>query len=242
MAIPPEWLLALALIAIYVFDSVHFLRIGEAVVSTGGGRLRGLSFGSAFELGGRRPFLPNPLTPGRPELRVDWNTSVQGPEAQQVAAEMKQQLAAVRPIGYFAAACAGFIVVLAPLALVSGHEQVFVLAVLLCVPCALAGCSLVFLRRRELSLSLGQAVALSAVALVCLPCSGNLARAAAIHRRWTVRASELPALGVDQRSVVDGQVRDMLTKAQRRFVEESAEYRSVAAELKRLEARADEPH
>lgn len=242
MAIPPEWLLALALIAIYVLDSVQFLRIGEAVVTTGGGIPSGLSFGSALELGGRRPFLPNPLTPGRPELRVDWSTSAQGSQAQQVAAEMRQQLAVVRPIGCIAALCASLIVVLAPLALVSGHERIFVLVVLLSLLCAVAGCALVFLRRRELGLSLGQAVALCAVALVCLPCSGNLARAAAGHRRWTVRASELAALGMDRRSVVDGQVRDMLTRAQRLLVEESVEYRSVAAELKRLEARADEPH
>src|SRR2546430_10003384 len=72
MYVSPEWLLAAGLVAIYLFDSVQFLQIGEAVVSTRRASLRRLSFGSSFELGGRRPYLPNPLTPWWPELLVDW--------------------------------------------------------------------------------------------------------------------------------------------------------------------------
>ena len=57
MPVTAEALLALGLIAVYLLDSMHFLRIGEAVVVTGGARLSRLSFGSGFEFGGRRPFL-----------------------------------------------------------------------------------------------------------------------------------------------------------------------------------------
>ena len=35
------------------------------------------------------------------------------------------------------------------------------------------------------------------MALVCLPCAANLARAVSTHRRWTLAASDLPALGFD---------------------------------------------
>jgi len=58
---------------------------------------------------------------------------------------------------------------------------------------------------------------ISAVALICLPCSGNLGRATAIKRRWTAQASDLPDLGfeVTERAVNEGKVREMLTRAQR---------------------------
>jgi hypothetical protein len=244
MPASPEWLLAGALVAIYVLDSIHFLRIGEAVVSTRPASLRGLSFGSVFELGGRRPYLPNPLTPWRSELRVDWSTSVQGSTSEQIALEMRQHLRTLRPIGWFASACAGLIAVIAPLALVIGHEGAFAVSVLLCVLCALPACVLVIRRRQPLGLSGWQAVSVSVVALVCLPCSGNVARAAAIQRRWTVQATDLPRLGfeVDQRAGIESRVREMLMRAQRLWAEDSAEYRSVTSQLEQLEASPHEPH
>lgn len=244
MMVPAEWLLGVALIAIYIFESTHFLRIGEAVISTGGGVVRGLSFGSSFELGGRRPFLPNPFTPWCAVLRVDWSTSTHQSPIEQTRAEMQQQLREVRPIGLLAAACALFIVVVAPVALVIGQQDVFVLSVLLCVSSAVAACILMIRRRQSLGLSLGQAASLTVVALVCLPCSGNLARAASTHRRWTVGASELSRLGfcADQRPMIDSQVREMLTRARRLWTEDSVEYQSLTSQLKQLEAAGDERH
>lgn len=242
MAVSPEWLLGFALIAIYLFDSVHFLRLGEAVVITAHGSLRGLSFGSSMELGGRRPYLPNPLTPGWPELRVDWSTATQSSTTQQAGSEMKQRLRAVRPIGWLACTCAGLIVLVAPSALFAGQQQAFVISVLLCVVCAALAGTLIVLRRSQLGLSLGQAAAVCVVALVCLPCSGNLARAVAIRQCWTLRASELLRLDLAKSSALKDQVRDMLTRVQRLCVEESREYRSIAAELQRLEEKANERH
>ena len=63
-------LLAAGLVLVYLLDSMHFLCLDEAVLRTRGGRLATLSFGSGLELGGRRPFLPNPFTPHRPEFRL----------------------------------------------------------------------------------------------------------------------------------------------------------------------------
>jgi len=84
-----------------------------------------------------------------------------------------------------------------------------------------------------------QAVSISAVALICLPCSGNLGRATAIKRRWTAQASDLPDLGfeVTERAVNEGKVREMLTRAQRLCAEGTMEYQLVTAQLKQLEAR-----
>lgn len=136
MFVSPEWLLAAGLIAIYLFDSVRFLQIGESVVSTRGESLRGLFFGSSFELGGRRPYLPNPLTPWWPELRVDWTTSSRGSKPEQITTEMRQHLRIVQPIARFASMCAALVAVVAPVALVRGDEGIFVASILACVSCA----------------------------------------------------------------------------------------------------------
>jgi hypothetical protein len=246
MTVSPEWLLAAALVAIYLLDSVHFLQIGEAVVSTRGATLRGLSFGSSFELGGRRPYLPNPLTPWRPDLRVDWHASLQGARPGQVSAEMQRQLHVVSPIARIASGCAALVVVVAPLALVGGYERTFTVSILVCLLCAAAGCVLVIRRRAALGLTLWQAISVSLVALICPPCSGNLGRAAAIQRRWVLQASDLPNLDIEaaNKTAGEAQVREMLTRALRLCVEDGAEHRSIASQLSQLEAKQgpDERH
>ena len=124
----PETLLALALVAVYVADSAHFLAIGEALIRTRSGRTAGLSFGWPFELAGRRPFIPNPLTPFWPELRLVWTPSSAGGAgaAEAVSAEMRAHLAAVRPVACIASVCAALIAVVAPLALAFGPLTGFV--------------------------------------------------------------------------------------------------------------------
>ncbi len=245
MPVSSEALLALALIAVYLFDSAHFLCIGEAVITTRGESLRRLSFGSAFELGGRRPLLPNPLTPFWPEFRVAWDVSggVVASTAQ-AAAQMRQQLRALRPISWLAGVCAGLILIAAPLALVVGRPRVFVAVVLLCLAIAVVASALVFARRRELGLRSWPAVGLILVALVCLPCAANLARAVAREHRPTVAASELPGLGFDpaQVELIRRQLLEVLSRARQLLPEEGREHRTVSAQLQRLQSRADEFH
>ena len=243
MYIPSEWLLALALVAIYLFDSAQFLCIGEAVIGTRSGSPRQLSFGSSFELGGRRPYLPNPLTPFWPELRVEWNSAQRALiPSRQALSEMKRHLTAVRTIGWFACVCGALIAIIAPLALVTGQQGAFVVAALLCVVCAVPACVLVFRSRKDLGLSAWQAASLTLVALICLPCSANLARAVASHRRWTLAASELPSLGFDPARVarIQRELPAVLARARRYWPEDSAEYRSISEQLELLEARSNE--
>jgi hypothetical protein len=84
------------------------------VITTQHQSLKCLSFGWPFELGGRRPFLPNLLTPFWPELRVEWSRSGGTVcEPRQVAADMVRHLRAVRPIGLIATGCASLIVLVA---------------------------------------------------------------------------------------------------------------------------------
>ena len=220
---------------------MHFLQIGEAVIFTRGSSLTGLSFGSPFELGGRRPYLPNPLTPWQTDLRVDWNVPSQGARPEQINSEMRRHLQMVRPIAQIATACAALVAVVAPLALVSGYELTFTVSIVMCLICAVAGCLLVIRRRASLGLTLWQAISVSLVAVVCLPCSGNLGRAAAIQRHWALQASDLPELGSAgaKRLISHLKVKEMLTRALRLCVEDSAEYRSVATQLGQLEAKQD---
>jgi hypothetical protein len=241
MIVPSPWLLAAALVAVYALDSMHFLQIGEAVVSTHGWSPTGLSFGSSFELGGRRPYLPNPLTPWRPDLRIDWNVSSQGTAPEQINSEMRRHLQVIRPIARIATACAALVVVVAPLALVSGYEGTFLVSVLMCLLCAIAGCILVIRRRTSLGLTLGQAISVSLVAVICPPCSGNLGRAVAIQRRWTLQASDLQDLdsGGGKKLISRAKVQEMLTRALQLCAKDSAEYRLMAGQLRQLEAKRD---
>src|ERR1700720_2542361 len=182
MSITSEGLLALALVAVYVLDSAHFLRIGEAVICTYSGPLRRVTFGWPLEFGGRRPYVPNPLTPFRPEFRVEWDTCGSAISAsKQVAAEMSRHLQTARPIGWFATACTCLIVFMAPLALALGQARLFLGSTVLCFALTAAACGLVAIRRKDLELAVWQACSVTAVALVCLPCSGNLARAVSIQ-------------------------------------------------------------
>jgi hypothetical protein len=240
-----ETLLALALVVVYLADSAHFLSIGETLIRTRSGRTVALSFGWPFELAGRRPFIPNPLTPFWPELRLDWTPSSPGGPgaAGAVSAEMRAHLAAVRPIAWIASVCAALIVVVAPLALALGEEPLFVAAALLCLAFSAAACALIALRRKELRLTGLPLFSTILVALVCLPCAGNLARSVTAQRRWSVAAVELPALGFEgtAAATLRAQVREALGAARRMLPEESAAHSALGEQLRRLEGEAGEP-
>ncbi len=239
-----EALLALALVAVYLADSAHFLSIGEALILTRSGRPAALSFGWPFELAGRRPFIPNPLTPFWPELRVQWTASSQGAApAEAVSREMSAHLAAVRPIAWLASSCWVLIVLVAPLALTLGQEPLFVAAALLTLALSAAACSLLALRRRALGLAVLKLYTTILVALVCLPCAANLARSVAAQGRWSVAGADLPALGFDGTSVaaLRAQVQEALVAARRLLGEDSAAYSALSEQLRRLEGEVREP-
>ncbi len=233
----PETLLALGLIVVYLLDSLHFLRIGEAVVVTRRARPFRLSLGSGFELGGRRPFLPNPLTPFWPEMRLDWvNVADRPDEAQINTREMSERAASLKWVGIFSAVCAGSIVVGAPVALFLGAPQVFVACVASCLISELTAAGLLLRVRGRLGLGFGQWLSLSLIGLVCLPCAANLARAAARTRCWELPAYQvagLPLAGVEADALRD-QVREALLRARRFVDEEGPEFRGLTEQLRLL--------
>jgi hypothetical protein len=236
---PPEVLLAFAIVAVYLFDSALFLSIGEVVVTTGRGVLRGVSFGSGFELGGRRPYLPNPLAPFRPEFRVQWDlTDAPTAEIDAVSSQMQQHLQAIRPIGWLATLSGLLIVIAAPLALLLGEQLAFLLAVAGSALVTLAGCALVIQRRSKLGIGAIQLLAQVFIAVICLPCSANLARAVTLQRRWTLAASDLPLLALDQAGSANARRRVVaaLTAAKRYVDEGSQPFQVIDRQLHKLEA------
>ena len=233
----PETLLALGLIAVYLFDSMHFLRIGEAVVATRRSRLHALSFGSGFEFGGRRPFVPNPLTPFWPELRLDWVNGASGAEAARTCSdEMLDRASALRWVGVFSGACTASIVLGAPAALFAGMQLMFVACVGLCVVCELVAAGLLLRARKRLDLGLGQWLSLALIGLICLPCAGNLARAAAKARSWTLPAHQIARLQLAgcEAEALRIQVCEALLRARRFVDEESPDFHGLSEQLRLL--------
>jgi hypothetical protein len=237
MGLDPQPLLALALVGVYLLDSIHWLRLGEAVVITRAGCLRRLSLGSDFELGGRRPFLPNPFTPFWPELRADWVNADTSADAAASARAMSERAQVLGLLGVLSGICAGAIVIGAPLALALAHEPAFLVCVLVCVIASLASAAVLYRRRGVLGLGFGQWLLLALVALLCLPCSANLARAAAKTHIWTLPAYQIARLELTGMPAAQTreQMREALRAAQRYLGEESAEFQGLSEQLRLLE-------
>jgi len=237
--------LATAIVAIYLLDSMQFLCIGEAMVRIRGDAIRGVSFGSPFEMGGRRPYVPNPLTPFWPDVPVDWMGQADAAQSPaNVTEDMRRRLGAIRPVSLVASASAALIVGVAPAALLSGQDRIFIASALATFVCSIAACFLVARRRHDLGLTAWQACSLCVVALVCLPCAGNFGRALAARRRWNVQAADLPSLAAD--AAAQARVRQalvpLLENARRRADEESTEYRLLGEQLQRLRENPSESH
>jgi hypothetical protein len=230
-------LLAAALVAVYLFDSAHFLSVGEALVLTRRRTLRGLSFGGAFELAGRRPYLPNPLTPFRPVFRIDWDLSGSAVSAaREVSEHMQQRLGSLRSLGVLSALCGVSIVVLAPVGLLIGANSMFLAAALVTLALALVAGTLLVLKRRAFGLTAWQAASMAFVAAICLPCSANLVRAVAAHHRWRLAASDLAELGFPPADLPSLRTRVGETLASaRRYVPEDGPYLGIIdAQLRKL--------
>src|SRR5207248_2634886 len=144
---------------------------------------------------------------------------------------------------HFLAIGAALIGVVAPFALALGDERLFVAATLLCLALSAAACALTAWRRKELRLTGLPLFSTILVALVCLPCAGNLARSVAAQRRWSVGAAELPALGFEgiPAATLRAQLQEALGAARRALPEDSAAHSALSEQLRRLEGEAREP-
>lgn len=73
MSLQMEFLLVAGVVAFYLQDSMLLLHFDEVVLVRGSGGWSA-SVGADAQVGGRHPFLPNPLMPGRPVFRAGWLT------------------------------------------------------------------------------------------------------------------------------------------------------------------------
>lgn len=239
----PQVLLALALVAIYLIDCVQLLSVGDAVVIARGTRLRQVSFGSSFELAGRRPYVPNPFTPFWPALTIQWTSAPSGVVPATATAEMTAFLEATRPISRLAALVGLCMVLLGPALLAAGSEGLFLLTAALGLILAVSACALMLARRQALGLKVTQVASLAAVALLCLPCAANLGRAIAKHRGWTLTVSDIPALGFDaaQGERIRGTVATFLLQVRRLFPEGTAEFNALTNQMQLVQGAPREP-
>jgi len=234
-----EMLLAFAIVGVYLVDSARFLSIGDAVVITRRERIRQVSFGWSFELAGRRPYLPNPLTPFWPELRIQWTSSSPADMIKPDVAksEMFDLLKGTRPICWLATLAGFFIVLVAPVVLTVGSEVLFITAAATAFLLALAACCMLGARRESLRLSWLQVISLTLVALLCLPCAANLGRAVLMHRCWTLVASDVPALAfnTNEGDKISQRVSAFLAAVRRLFPEDTTEYSALTSQIGLLE-------
>jgi hypothetical protein len=166
-------ILAAALLLVYLFDGVHWLQRGEAAVEWRKGGVRRIAFGATWTLAGRRPWLPRPFGTSL-AFRAAWSLrdvlpGHSGPDLTRAEAlQLPARLSAANAV---------LVAALAPVCLVSGWQQYFLFAVAGSVLLTLATGVLAYARRHHLGCTAAQVLGTTAIAIVCLPCGGNLARA-----------------------------------------------------------------
>jgi hypothetical protein len=197
MGISTEALLALAIVAFYLKDSLLLLGPDEAVLVRGfGGRWRAGFGARGFKLAGREPYLAHPLTPHAPAYRLRWAMQAESAPfagSGTAALEALPQLGRLAPFAWVSWLLLFVVIpgtVLARLGVTSTLA-----AVLLLYLNILVALGLVWRMRAPLGLA-GRAYALLAFeCLVCAPYSANLVRRVAaarpVQEDFTVAAARL---------------------------------------------------
>ena len=182
-----EILLVLGALAFYLQDSCALLYADELMLERVGGGWR-VHSGAAMLVAGRRPFVPNPLAPHRPLMRVSLQQLLgDGPAGRNHLAHYLNALALFK---------AGSIALLLlffpglPLVLYffgTGVELLCWLALVYLVVARIA--ATLFQRRRVLQLSLRDCAVLAFECACCPPLAIN------IVRKLTLRAEAMPLAG-----------------------------------------------
>lgn len=181
-----EFLLAFGIVAVYLLDTMRFLRPREALVERiGADRWRVLFGAVRFELFGRRPALPNPLRPDRMLYLANWQPGISAVGAA-LGCELPRGPGAGRTLGRLCLAHFGVVVVAAPLLLVSGLGLWFAAAIATGYAVALAAAAVLAARAADFGLRRGQAIGIGVIGVLCLPCAPNLLRAACGNRTLNV--------------------------------------------------------
>ena len=184
-----EVMLPLGAIAFYLFDSALLLFGNEFAFERRGRRWKS-SPGSVFQFGGRRIFLPNPLTPGALLFRVDWQVPKRhGADAALDLVDLAQLLRPLRAIVLVQALL--LIVLLAPVSILLGSGPMLLLLFTAYYGLSLVAIVALVQRRRGLGVSDRECLVHAFEMLACAPFALN------IVRKLTLRRSrELPWLDI----------------------------------------------
>lgn len=171
-------MLVVGAIALYVFDSAMLLYGNEFVLVRRNGRWH-LARPGALEFSSRRPYIPNPFTPHRPQFRLHWALSGDGHDGDGVH-ELPPQDDFLRAISMVGLGVIPLAVVLAmgPVLLVLGYTSSIYLLAWMAVAYLDVVCLLVLVYRSRIALGLATSAfgGLALESLLCAPFALNLVR------------------------------------------------------------------
>jgi uncharacterized membrane protein YphA (DoxX/SURF4 family) len=178
-----DGVLAAGLVLVYLLDAVHWLEQGELAIESRRGSVVRIGFGTRWTLAGRRAWLPMPFTDTVAQ-RAQWVL-----EATR-AAPLADASALLRWPARLSMMNSWVVALVAPACLLIGRQSLFVACALASWVLTLAAAAIAHRQRSALGCTSLQVIGSALLAMICLPCGGNLARAYAAHARGVV---QLPA-------------------------------------------------
>ncbi|WP_158755083.1 hypothetical protein [Dyella sp. S184] len=174
MTLHDHWWLMAGIVALYLYDSALLLFHNEIVLET---RRSGclVSGGAAMEFRGRHPYLPNPLCPHRPLVRLSWSVDepLDGSAHRIRWRRIKLALSSIAPWAWM---LFGLFFVGLPGVLCFGTDALLLGWLVLTYLTIIAMLGQVWVRRKALNLSGRAIAALSLDVLLCAPFAINMVR------------------------------------------------------------------
>ena len=177
-----EHWLAIGLVAVYWLDSLRFLRPRDVAIDVLGRRAWRVRFGMvSFDLAGLRPAALAFFRPDRPVLVTRWQLARAEP-SDEFAATLREDDVwldrSARTLGGLCLLAFLLVVVASPVALLLGHGVIFLALFVASYLVAVSAGVLLSARAPKYGMTRAAAFRLAMIAVVCLPCSPNLLRAA----------------------------------------------------------------
>lgn len=179
-----DGVLAAGLVLVYLLDAVHWLENGDLAIESRRGRIVRIGFGPTWTLAGRRPWLPMPFA-DTVARRVRWTL-----ESSTRGTPLVDASALLAWPARLSMMNAWVVALVAPACLLVGRQSWFLACAFVSWVLTLATGAIAHRRRAALGCTSLQTIGATLLAMVCLPCGGNLARAFAAHGKGVV---QLPA-------------------------------------------------
>jgi hypothetical protein len=177
-----EHWLAIGLVAVYWLDSLRFLKPRDVAIDVLGRRAWRVRFGMVgFDLAGLRPAALAFFRPDRPVLVTRWSLARSEPDEEFATTLRENDVWLDRGARWLGGLCLTafvLVVIASPIALLLGHGVVFLGLFIASYLVAVAGGVLLSARAPKYGMTRSAAFRLALIAVVCLPCSPNLLRAA----------------------------------------------------------------